>query len=122
MKDASLRAEIVVSLLMIGLLVVFLNPFNILMTPMVAATIIAGLIATFALFAVFFWHEQSRDEREHIHRLTAGRIAFLTGTSLLVLGIVYQTTQHTLDPWLVATLGVMIIAKLAGIVYARLKQ
>jgi hypothetical protein len=54
--------------------------------------------------------------------MLAGRIAFLAGSAILLLGIVVQTYFHALDPWLVAALAAMVIAKMVGNAYARMKK
>ena len=102
--------------LLLGLLV---NPFGFWMPSAMAMMLMAALVIAFALFAAFFWRERARDEREHLHRLLAGRIAFLVGAGILVLGIVVQTARHELDPWLAAALAGMILGKIAGLIYGR---
>ncbi|MBI3589373.1 MAG: hypothetical protein HY093_03110 [Candidatus Liptonbacteria bacterium] len=51
----------------------------------------------------------------------ADRIAFLVGTATLVIAIIIQSFRHELDVWLVVTLGVMILAKISGLLYGRIK-
>jgi len=83
---------------------------------------ILGLVAVFALFASFVWRENHRDEREGLHKMMAGRAAFLVGTALLTLGIIVQSLSHNLDPWLVLTLGGMIVAKVISLIYGQIKN
>lgn len=83
---------------------------------------IFGLVILFCIFASFIWKENARDERENLHKMIAGRIAFLAGSAVLVIGIVLQSLSHQLDVWLVITLVVMILAKAAGLIYSRVKQ
>ena len=121
MNNRSATWEIVVSLLLIVLLILFCNPLNLLMTPLMLMGVITCLIVCFAVFGSFIWRERARDEREVVERMAAGRIAFLTGAGILVIGIIYQSFSHAVDPWLVLTLGMMIVAKLAGILYSESK-
>ncbi len=114
--------EIFVSLALIVLLVLFLNPFDFWMPNTLLIMMIAGLIVVFALFANFIWRENAKDEREGLHKMMAGRIAFLAGTALLVIGIIVQSFEHELDFWLVFTLGTMILAKIIGIIYGQIKH
>lgn len=114
--------EIIVSLILIALLVFFLNPFQLWMPNALLMMMVLGLLVVFALFAGFVWRENARDEREGFHRMLAGRIAFLIGAATLVIGIVVQSFQHTLDPWLVIALGIMIFAKIIGLIYGRIKH
>ena len=118
----NLLQEIFVSLALIVLLVLFLNPFGFWMPSALLMMMVLGLIVIFALFSGFIWKEQARDEREMLHRMLAGRIAYLVGAGILVLGIIVQSLRHELDSWLVFTLGAMILAKIIGIAYSRKKH
>ncbi|MCI0611379.1 hypothetical protein L0244_00165 [bacterium] len=120
MKNNFLQ-EIFVSLALIVLLVLFLNPFGFWMPNALLIMMIAGLIVVFALFASFIWRETAQDEREALHRFMAGRIAYLSGAGGLVIGIIIQSLQHNLDGWLVGILGIMIFAKIIGLIYGRIK-
>ena len=121
MKNNFLQ-EIFVSLTLIVLLVLFLNPFYFWMPNTLLIMMIAGLIVVFALFASFIWRENAQDEREALHRFMAGRIAYLAGAGLSVVGIIIQSLQHNLDGWLVGILGIMIFAKIIGLVYSKVKN
>ena len=120
MKNNSLQ-EILISAILIILLVLFLNPFDFWMPTTLLMMMMLGLVVVFSLFASFVWRENHRDEREGLHKMMAGRIAFLVGTALLVLGIIVQSFSHNLDPWLVFTLGGMIVAKVISLIYGRIK-
>ena len=120
MKNNFLQ-EIIVSMVLIVLLILFLNPFELWMPPVLLMMMMLGLVVVFALFASFIWRENSRDEREGLHKMMAGRIAFLAGTASLVIGIIVQSFSHKLDFWLVVTLGTMILAKIIGLFYGRIK-
>ena len=114
--------EIIVSLVLIVLLILFLNPFELWMPPVLLMMMVLGLVVVFAIFASFIWKENSRDEREGLHKMIAGRIAFLAGTAVLVAGIIVQSFKHELDFWLVLTLGTMILAKIISLIYSRTKH
>lgn len=79
-------------------------------------------IVIFAIFAVFVWKEKNGDERENLHRALAARFGFLAGAGVLVLGIVTQGLRHQLDYWLVWALLIMVLAKVAGIIYTKHKN
>ena len=68
----------------------------------------------FLVFAAFVWKERAHDEREEQHRLISGRVSFLCGALVLVLGIVVETYQGTPDGWLIAALAAMVLAKLGA--------
>jgi len=120
MKNNFLQ-EIIVSGVLIILLVLFLNPFELWMPPILLMMMVLGLVVVFSLFASFIWRENNKDEREGLHKMMAGRIAFLAGTATLVIAIIIQSFRHELDAWLVVTLGVMILAKIVGLLYGRIK-
>ena len=70
------------------------------------------LFILFGLFASFVLKERAGDEREGQHRTLAGRNAFLAGSFIILLGIAFQSYIHTVDPWLVGALVVMIVVKI----------
>lgn len=121
MKNNFLQ-EIIVSGVLILLLILFLNPFELWMPPILLMMMVLGLVVVFSLFASFIWRENNKDEREGLHKMMAGRIAFLAGTATLVMAIIIQSFRHNLDFWLVLTLGVMILAKVIGLIYSRIKH
>jgi len=75
--------------------------------------ILGFIVAAFGVFAALLLREQSGDERETIHRMLAGRAAFLTGATILLVGIVWQAFTGTVDAWLILTLCGMVLAKTA---------
>jgi len=118
----NLLQEISISGILIILLILFLNPFGFWMPTALVMMMVLGLVVVFALFASFVWRENHRDEREGLHKIMAGRIAFLVGTALLTLGIIVQSFNHELDPWLVFTLAGMIVAKVISLIYGRINN
>ncbi|MBI2611728.1 hypothetical protein HYW54_03210 [Candidatus Gottesmanbacteria bacterium] len=114
--------EFGVALVLLILSMLLLNPGNTWMPGETSMMILAGLVITFVFFASFIYKEKVSDEREAYHRFLASRYAYLLGTSVLVLGVTIQTFQHTLDPWLVLTLITMILGKIAGQIYGKIKH
>ena len=104
--------EIAVSVVLIALLLAILNPFHMWMPDMLHMMVLAGALVVFGLFAAFILREKIMDERDGAHRMLASRVAYLVGTTSLLLGIVYQSYLDTLDNWLVGTLVIMVLAKL----------
>lgn len=98
-----------ITLIALGLLLT--DPFNLTMNN-VALMIISGLLfASFGVFAGLLWQEKASDEREGQIIDRGGRFAYLTGMSTLILALVIQSFEHSVDSWLVATIAVMIISK-----------
>lgn len=104
--------ETIVTVSLIVIAVLLLNPFHFWMPDMVVVCMLAIALALFGIFATFILREKAYDEREEQHKSLAGRNAFLVGSGVLVLGIVVQGYTHTVDLWLVLTLIVMIATKL----------
>lgn len=111
------KKEIGVSIALVFLLALILNPFDILMPTMAQVAVLAFTVAAFGVFASFILKESARDEREGAHRMFAGRVAFLAGATVLILGIVVQGVWATIDVWLVAALVAMVVGKVAARVY-----
>jgi len=112
-------SETTVASILLILLVCFINPFEALWMPtMMHMILLAVIIVLFSLFAIFIWKEQALDEREQLHRFISARFGYLFGGGILLLGIITQALQHNIDPWLPLSLGVMVLAKIAGRLYA----
>lgn len=103
------------SIVTIGLIVVavlLLNPFNFWMPDMMVMSMLAVILVLFAVFASFILREKSVDERDVQHRTLAGRNAFLMGSAALIIGIIVQGYSHAVDEWLVITLIIMVVTKI----------
>ena len=117
-QDKSVLLEIIIALFLIGFLILFLSPIDLLM-PMTTGTMSILLVAVlFMVFSSLVFREKSRDERENVLKMNAGRISFLAGSIIAVIGILYQSTTHNIDPWLVYTLIGMILAKTTTRLYS----
>jgi len=79
---------------------------------MVVMGMLATLLVLFGIFASFILKEKVFDERDDLNRSLAGRNAFLAGATVIILGIAIQGYSHSLDPWLVVALMVMVISKI----------
>lgn len=112
----------IISILLVVLSILLINPLHFWMPDTLTMSLTAGVVVVFTLFAVFVWKERSRDEREQLHLMLAGRIAFLVGTGVLVVGIAFQSLSHTIDPWLVTALVLMVLAKVIGLLYGQWKK
>ncbi len=104
--------ETIITVCLIVLAILLLNPFHFWMPDMIVMCILAATLGIFGIFASFILRETVVDERESQHRTLAGRNAFLAGSGVLTIGIVVQGYTHTVDPWLVVALIVMVIVKI----------
>ena len=122
MKSKLIIVEPAMSLILVTLLIIFLNPTNLLMPETFEMMLMVGIVIAFLVFSGFIWKEKTHDERDEYHRLFAGRISFLAGTSVLVVGIVYRSLHHNIDPWLIYALIGMVLAKTLSRLYSKLRQ
>lgn len=104
--------ETTVTVFLIALAILLLNPFHFWMPDMMVSVMLAVTLALFGIFASFVLRENPVDERDDQHRTLAGRNAFLAGSGVLTLAIVIQGYTHTVDPWLVVALVAMVIVKI----------
>lgn len=110
--------ETLVTLCLIALAVLLLNPFHFWMPDMMVMVMLAVTLGLFGIFASFILRERMADERDGLHRTLAGRNAFLAGSGVLTLAIVVQGYTHSVDPWLVIALITMIIVKIGTRVWS----
>ncbi len=106
--------EIIGAMALIALATFLVNPFDFWMPTMMHLAVIAGMLTFFSFFASYVLREHAQDEREALHRMLAGRVAFLTGAGVCIVGIITESFLHSIDPWLVITLTAMLLAKLAS--------
>lgn len=104
--------ESIVTLGLIVIAILLLNPFHFWMPDMMVMSMLACALVLFGIFASFILREKSIDERDAQHRTLAGRNAFLAGSATLILGIIVQGYSHAVDAWLVVALIVMVVTKI----------
>jgi len=121
MKNNIFINEITISIILIILLILCLNPLDVFMPSHVVMMLLITIIVLFGIFAGLIWREKPRDEREGFHRMFASRLAFLVGSTILIIGVVTNEIQHINDPWLTLALVGMIIAKMIGFLYGQKK-
>lgn len=110
--------ESVVATILVGLLVLLINPMHFWMPDMAHETVVVGLIIIFGLYSVFILREKAKDERDVFHRMLAARAAFFVGTLLMAIGIYVGAQKNNIDLWLVAALVGMILTKIATRFYS----
>jgi len=82
------------------------------MKPMMYLSTHIIAIVLFLLFAFIIWRSKVTDEREAHHKATSADIGFTTGGIMLGIGMIYQIyTMGKIDVWLMATLSIMIVAR-----------
>jgi hypothetical protein len=118
----SLIFEIAISVFLILILAVSLEPVSLTMPRQMNTIMVPTLILFLVIFAAFLWKEKPGDERERLHRFMASRFAYFAGITTLVIGIIFQSINHSIDPWLVITAGVILLAKILGLIYGHFKH
>lgn len=116
------KQEITTAVILIILLLVLINPFGIWMPSNMEMLLIAGLVVLFGIFSGLVWRERGGDERDNWHRMRADRFGYLAGALVLVVGILIESLQHMLSPWLVLALGAMILVRIISFIYSQAKH
>jgi len=122
MNFSEFRGEIVASSLLVILLFLVLNPFDILMLSNIYMMLLALFVVAFLVFLGLIWRARATDERELSHQHAASKISYTFGVNILAIGIVFQALAHTLDPWLATSLGVMVLGKIIATAYYKHKH
>ena len=114
--------EIIISLLLIGLLVFFINPLDLLMPYALHPFMVPFLIVLFIIFTGFLWKEAPGDEREQMHKFIASRFAYFATITTLIVGVVLQSFNGEIDPWILIAICVGLLAKIIGLIYGYIKH
>ena len=65
----------------------------------------------------------AEDERDQQHRFISNRVALVTGTIILSLGILYQLfISHSLDYWLLIALIAINLSKIVSLIYLNYRK
>ena len=115
-----MHKEVLIPIGVVVLSVAFLDPFMYLMPAQLVNLCIALLLILSFMYSLLIWRERPADEREYMHRAFAGRMAYLAGVIVLVVGIIYQALMlHTVDVFLVVALTLMTVAKYVAFLHAQ---
>lgn len=109
--------EAIISVVLIALLLFFLNPLELMMPKSMHAIMVPLLLVLFIAFTGVLWKETSGDERDNLHKFIASRFAYFAAVATLIIGIVMESFQKAIDPWLIITICVVLLAKIAGLIY-----
>lgn len=109
--------HIVLALMIIVLALLLIDPFMYWMPNSLVPIVVIGLVVLSGLFFGLIWREKSLDEREAQLSAKAGRIGYLTGLSILLIGIVVDFLVGTRDVWLISAFVTMIVVKILTVAY-----
>lgn len=110
--------ETIVALVLVVLLLLILNPYDFWMPDMAHLTALVALLIAFGVFASYILREKIIDERDAVHRMFAGRAAFLAGSTVLLVGILIGAWKDAVDSWLILSLVVMVLTKIGARFYS----
>jgi hypothetical protein len=111
--------HICLALVFLALLVLLSDPFMLWMPAEAQMAVLLGATVLACVWVGFVMFEKTDDEREAIHRMHAGRIAYLSGVAVLTVGLLFQGLAHSIDPWLTLALGAMVSMKLVSRIYSQ---
>lgn len=106
------------AVVLVGLLTLLSEPFMLWMPAKAQMTVLLGAAVLACVWAGFVLYEHTDDEREALHRMNAGRMAYLSGIAVLTVALVVQGFAHAIDPWISTALGVMVLVKLGSRFYS----
>lgn len=114
--------EIVISFVLIGLLIFFINPLDLLMPQPLHPLMVPFLVVLFIIFTGALWRETPGDEREQLHKFIASRFAYFAAVATLIIGVVVQSFHGEIDPWLIIAICIALLAKIIGLIYGHIKH
>lgn len=109
--------HIILACVLVVLFVLLSDTFMVWMPPMAATLALLAVAVVMCVWAGFVMKEQAGDEREMIHRMNAGRVAYLGGIAVLTVAFIAQGFSHAIDPWITIALAVMVVSKLVARIY-----
>ena len=114
--------EIIISFALIGLLIFFINPFDLLMPHALHPFMVPFLVVLFIIFAGFLWKETPGDERVQFHKFMASRFAYFAVIATLIIGVIFQSFKGGVDPFLIIGICIALLAKIIGLIYGHIKH
>src|SRR3990167_875990 len=114
--------EIIISVALIGLLIFFINPLDLLMPQPLHSFMVPFLITLFTVFAGLLWRETPGDEREQFHKFIASRFAYFAVITTLIIGVILQSFKGEVDPFLIIGICIALLAKILGLIYGHIKH
>ncbi len=112
MKKYKSLLDIVLLLGLAMIAVLAIAPKTFVMPTSLQMLILAAVLGLIATFLVVFWREQPDDEREMQNQALASRSAYIVGSLVLIVALIIQSLNHTLDPSIPVTLLAMIATKI----------
>jgi hypothetical protein len=99
------------------LLLLFLDPFNIMMKLVLSMGVIVSLITLYVVKFLIIWREKPQDERDLEHRFKSSWLSYSTVSVLLFTGVIVEAFQGSVNIWLIIALLGMFLSKLLSLLY-----
>ena len=99
-----------------------LSSLQLWMPETIPTMVVLGVIILIGVTVSFILKERGGDEREINHSLFSGKVAFLSGTSVLLVGIIKEITTRNVDFWLVTAFITMVLAKVLALIYSHYRN
>ena len=111
---------IIAAAILLALLATISDPFMLWMPPKVGMAAFLFVAVLMSVWVGLIMYEKASDERDAVHRMYAGHIAYLSGIVVLTIALVTQGLSHSIDPWITGALATMVVAKLGTRLYSDL--
>lgn len=121
MKNINIIKESVAGIIILAILMLFLNPFDWQLSQNTMNIFSVALLVIFFIFAFFICHRKNNDERDEFVLLLGERFGFIAGCTVLLGALIFQSRSGELDQWLVISFIVMVLAKIIGMIYAKMR-
>ena len=109
--------EAALLLLLSGMLLWLLDPFNLMMKVMLSSGVIIALAVLYLVKFFVIFKEKPQDERDIQHRYHSSWASYITVSVLLFAGVIVESIQGEVDIWLIIAFTGMLISKLISLVY-----
>jgi hypothetical protein len=120
--NKSILYQTITAVIILILLLFAANPLNFWMPSALIMLLVCSIAIAFFAFTAFLFQEKPRDEREQLHNLIAGKIAFFVGSTILVVATIVKELEGKPDPWILSALGAMVFTKIIVRIITELKQ
>jgi hypothetical protein len=110
-------AEVILLALLTILLVLLLDPFNIIMKLMLSGVVAGALVVLYIVKFFIIWKEKPQDERDLSHRFYSSWVSYYTVSALLFIGVLAESLTGHMDVWLIISLAGLFVTKLGTLIY-----
>jgi hypothetical protein len=99
------------------LLILLIDPFNMIMKMMLSGIIVFILSVLYVTKFIVIWREKPQDERDLDHRFYSSWISYYTVSALLFVGVLVESLTGHIDIWMIIALTGLFISKLGSLIY-----